>query len=325
MTCAALGGKPEPTTNGVFVPNDGGVPSGGIYIRGQVDDMVLEASGIGNRDQVVYVYQDGGSNPSKTKWRLEMKANGTTTLEKFTRTDTTKPFVSTGAPTSYSGGSPNGVIYSYDDIGQWNAAKGGVSGTIANSASGTALNKLTLATRVEGTPGGGNQKTINIDGNILYANASKLATQAPADSGVLGMVAGYIRVVNQARVEEPLVTGFKNYLDLALTSPNKVAYANNDALVNLSVHSTMMAFNTAAVDNFDTRAVGDFRLLGGYIAKDASKFGLVDPTTRDVTKGFARILNYDKRVANQPPPYFPGTGQAYETLSYQRVLQPLQP
>lgn len=328
---AALGGNAEPSANGVYVPTPGsmtasnGVPSGGIYIKGQVDDMVMEAGGTGNKDQTIYIYQGGNATTaSNVKWKLTMTAAGTTTLQKFSRSSTTLPFNltnDTGYPKTYSGGKPNGVIYSYDDIGAWGAAKGGLSGTVANSdTSGQALNKLTIATRVEGAVGSGNQKTINIDGNILYANATSKATQAPADSGVLGMVAGYIRVVKQARVEEPLVTGFANY-----TASIGVAYANNATLTDMSVHGTMMAFNTASVDNWDTRAPGEFNMVGGYIAKDPSKFGNVQWDTQNVLSGFKRILNYDKRVANQPPPYFPGTGQAYEALSYQRVLDPLQP
>ncbi|MBC7807823.1 MAG: hypothetical protein H7145_16945 [Akkermansiaceae bacterium] len=325
---AAIGGASvvPPTGSGVYVPTSGGfnaksgTPSGGVYIRGQVDDMVLEATGTGNRDQNVYIYQ----NSFNTKFKLQMKANGETVLERFTRSASNKPFVadtSGSYPRTYNGSATNGVIYSHDDIGAYNAEKGGVSGTIANSdASAEALSKLTLATRVDST----GKKTINIDGNILYANATKEAVKSPDDAGVLGMVAERIRVLKKSKLVEPGLTGFNNY-----TASSGVTYQEDEDLDNLSIHGTLMAYNTIAVDGYDTRDPGEFRLLGGYIAKDSSKFGqTVGGTGLDalnVKKGFKRILNYDKRVANQPPPYFPGTGQAYETLSYQRVLEPLQP
>ena len=208
-------------------------------------------------------------------------------------------------------------------------------GTVANSAVDaggvpTQLSKLNICTRIEGSPTSGNQKTINIDGNILYANADKLAPAAPADAGVLGLVAGYIKIVPRARVVEdgpvgnPRVTGFANR---AVAEDG--AYANGATLDTLSVHATLMSFNTIKIDSYDTRPKGQFRLLGGYIAQVGSRFGTAVGGTGvnafNVATGFERILSYDKRVANQPPPFFPGTGQSYEVISYQRLLAPLQP
>ncbi len=332
---AALGGFDEstvPAGNGVYVPSEGGVNqssgvvTGGVYIKGVVNDMVLEAGGVGNRDQIVYIYQ----NNDRTKWKLTMTASGSTKLERFTRANTSTAFSSTnttGYPRNYTGAT-NGVIYSFDDIGVWDGT-GGVSGTVANSpldaeGNATQLAKLSIATRVD-TTGNGNQKTINIDGNVLYANANKDASQAPFDSGVLGLVAGYVRIKQNAKVVEPAVTGFANR-----AIPNDGFYANNAILKDLSVHATVMSYNTIQVDNHDTREKGQFYLLGGYIAKTGSPFGTTlggsDPLTMfNQRNGFQRILNYDKRAATQPPPYFPGTGQAYEVISYQRLLAPLQP
>ena len=334
---AALGGITEAsyTASGVYVPSTGGAnaaagtPTGGVYIRGQVDDMVFEATGVGNKDQNVYIYQGGNATtPSNVKYVLRMNANGTTVLNRFSRSNTALPFnvtSDTGYPKTYSGGATNGVIYSYDDIGDWGAKTGGVSGTIANSVADaggnvTQLNKINLCSRVDTN----NKKTIMIDGNILYANTSKTAVAAPADAGVLGIVAGYIQVVPTARVMEPAVTGFVNR-----TPAEDGAYANGATLTDLSVHSTLMAYKEIDVINYASRNPGQFRLLGGYIASIGTPFGQViggaGANAFNMLTGFQRILNYDKRVANQPPPFFPGTGQAYQIISYQRLLQPLQP
>ncbi len=349
---AALGGILETSypSDGVYIPSSSGpnasagVPVGGIYIRGQVNSMVLEVAGSGNRDQIINVYQGGGGTGApNTKYVVRVNADGMTSLNRYSHVNgqpanTFSSTVDAGYPKSYTG-SPNGMVYSYDDIGDWGSQSGGVSGTIANSdpvvpGAPSALRKMTLCTRVEGTPWSGNQKTIHIDGNILYANADINATAAPVDSGVLGMVAGYIHVVEKARVIEPTVTGFASRQ--LIPDPNNAAntihegeYKDGATIGNLSIHSTLMAYNTINVNNFTGRPPGDFHMLGGYIAQVGTQFGqTVGGTGIDALNmltGYQRILNYDKRVANQPPPFFPGTGQAYEMISYQRVQTTLQP
>ena len=349
---AALGGFTDANINasGVYVPSTGGAmassgtPVGGVYIKGKVDDMVMEAAGTGNRDQIIHVYQ----NSETVRYDLRMNANGTTTIAKF-KINGSGVFVtntSGGYPKSFSGAPTNGVVYSYDDIGTWSATNGsgGLSGTVANSETDglgevTRLNKLSIATRIEGTPSSGNQKTINIDGNILYANSTMTATAAPKDAGVLGLVAGYIKIVPEANVVESKITGFEEKTVLGIPivdskDPDGIKrrdgyYKDGATLDNLSVHATMMSYNNIKIDSADSRAKGQFRLLGGYIAQIGSSFGSVKGGTGadkfDVITGFERILSYDKRVANNPPPYFPGTGQAYEIVSYQRILTPLYP
>jgi hypothetical protein len=337
---AALGGYLEssvPSGNGVYVPSTGGInaasgtPTGGVYIKGQVDDMVLEAAGTGNRDQIMYIYQDN----SLTKWKVTMTATGTTRLEKFTRTSTSNAFPTTNVtsfPKTYSGVT-NGVIYSYDNIGVPGSESGGLSGTVANSVPGSDKTKLNICTRVEGTidtttnpvitPEG--YKSINIDGNLVYANANRTAAVAPTDAGVLGLVAGQVHLTTKSRVIESGTTGFKN------RSPSEDGRVTNGTnLTNMAIHATVMAYDRIMVDDWATRTKGEFRLLGGYIARIGSPFGQVlggnDPATMfNVTTGLQRILSYDRRVADEPPPFFPGTGQVYEAISYQRVLAPLQP
>ena len=121
------------------------------------------------------------------------------------------------------------------------------------------------------------------------------------------------------------VTGFANRVP-----PDDGFYAQDAVVKDISVHATVMSYNEIRIDNHDTRIKGQFYLLGGYIAKKGSPFGTTEGGSNPLTmfnqkNGFQRILNYDKRVANQPPPYFPGTGQSYEVISYQRLLAPLQP
>lgn len=347
---AALGGFKDAnvTANGVYVPStggamaSGGTPIGGVYIKGRVEDMVMEAAGPGDRDQIIHVYQgtaNSGSN-IKVRYDLRMNTDGTTSVNKFTyksSNNTYIPNTSGGYPKNFSGAMTNGVIYSYDDIGNSNGS-GGISGTVANSETDalgeiTRLNKLNICTRIET----GNQKTISIDGNILYANATGMAAVAEKDSAVLGLVAGNIRIVQEAEVKEAGVTGFEkrdalgNIIKdvLGKTTYRDGYYADAAKLTDLAVHATMMSYNSIKIDAFDSRPKGQFRLLGGYIAQIGSSFGQAkggdEDDKFDVKTGFERILSYDKRVANQPPPYFPGTDQAYEIVSYQRLLAPLYP
>ena len=342
---AAIGGEgsTEPTVPGVTVPNNGGTVSGGVYIRGAVDSMVLQAAGTNNTDQIVYVYQGANNTDptntetfgqSTTKYKITMTATGTT-LEKYTRDDVMEPFPkSPSFATAYSGAT-NGVIYARDGVG-YNGGDdtgtatpahprvGGVHGTIANSVvdannNVVRANALNIVARNEAGAATG----INIDGNIQYANVDHKAQQAKADSGILGIVGGYVKVVGNQRQVEPRVTGFEN-TNAADAKPNTSALASDTTLTNVAVHATLFAYNTIDVENPATRPLGSFQLVGGYIASKGSKFGDTNATTLNLQNGFERNLSYDKRVFSQPPPAFPGAAQNYQFTSYQRVTTTLE-
>ena len=302
---AALGGEDQSaySTEGVHVPNSGSVPTGGVYIKGDVDDMVLRASGTGNRDQIIDVYQT--QSGAKVKYTVTMSQTGTTTVQKYTYNSGTGLYVVAGSATSYTG-ETNGVLYVEGNVGgQGDPKVGGVSGTIANSVtSGSTVTKpfkLNIVTNGD--------DDLNIDGNIRYANTAGDALVAAFGAGTLGIVSHHVQVVNSAEVVESTVNGD--------------TYDDDEALTTVAVHATVMAYDTFDATDPTTRAVGTFNLLGGYIAKTGGRFGQysIDGT---MFSGFQRIMNYDQRAANQPPPYFPGSGSNYVLTSYQRVSATIQ-
>jgi hypothetical protein len=301
---AALGGTTEPSGSGVTIPNTGGNTSGGIYIKGDVEDMVLEATGAGNRDQIIKVYQT--ISGKKILSTVRINASGTTTLTKSEYNSSNGKYDKNTTTTSYSG-TTNGVVYSTGHIGSQTTPKtGGLSGTVANSGtSGSEVTepfKLNIVTDAT--------KNLNIDGDITYVNTPKTASEPTFGAGVLGIVSKTVQVIDASKVVQ------------STDSPD---VTDGQAIKDITIHATVLAYDTFDVTNYDTRQVGDFTLLGGYIVKNSTSVGVFDGTTNTMMAGFRRKLNYDIRVANQPPPYFPGTGTNYKMTSYQRVTSTLRP
>mgnify|MGYP001549604550 FL=1 len=71
------------------------------------------------------------------------------------------------------------------------------------------------------------------------------------------------------------------------------------------------------------RAAGNFKLLGGYIAKNNGTFGQVDANS-NLLAGFRVNRNYDQRAADNPPPFFPSEENSFQVTSFQRVGSTLQ-
>ncbi len=277
---------------GVTVPSSGGATKGGVYISGDVDDMQLSTSGAGNVNQIATITQHDDASGKEIKTTVTMDpVLGTTTLKVEKRNIGATTW---GGPTiSNYAGATNGVVYCSGNIGGQGTDKtGGLSGTVADSVvvGGTVIkpSALSIVTAAD--------KNLNIDGNITYKTTS--GGVASTSTGTLGLVSKHVQIVDK---------------DSAGAS-----------LSNVTVHATVMAYDTFDVTNPDTRPVGGFTLLGGYIAKDNGKFGQFDSANGSIVSGFTKTLNYDPRVASAPPPAFPSTGNQYMVASFQRVQSALQ-
>ncbi|MGC4046300.1 MAG: hypothetical protein QM758_21125 [Armatimonas sp.] len=302
---AALAGTSEPsTTTGVKIPSSGGQTTGGVFIKGPVDRIKLSASGTDSTVQGMEIYQSEGLVQTRTIVTIN-RATNTTTIQKDTRATSLLPWV-TGTATSLNG-TTNGVVYSTGDVA-------GLSGVVANNVmSGTDVSKtndLTIVTDAD--------KKISLDGGVVYANlASDLSdannpksnsAAATTQSGTLGLVARNIQI--------------KQYTP------------SGAALTDMSLHATIMAYDTFDAENPRSstdasgntvagRAAGNFKLLGGYIAKNNGTFGQVDANS-NLLAGFRVNRNYDQRAADNPPPFFPSEENSFQVTSFQRVPNTLQ-
>ena len=308
---AALGTGTVPTDPvGVVIPGVG-VPSAGIYVKGDVRDFNLSVGGA-NTTQVLSLVQ---YNPTTQKdvWTtitMDPVANTTALLvkERSNPTNTWDINTATGTwstttNTNYTG-VPNGVVYVDGNIGeQTGLRRGGLSGVVANNivTSGTLTRSWAMNIVTEQT------KAININGGIVYQNlisngsntANYLSTAATADavtSGTLGIIAGSMQIVDNDD--------------------------NGNGLTNISVHGACMAYNTFNATNATTRAIGAFNLLGGYIVRVNGTFGTSLPNGTQ-ENGFLINRNFDQRLAENPPPFFLSTERSYMIVSYQRAVTSL--
>ena len=298
----ALGGQAKPTSMGVLVPNDGSKTLGGIYVEGDVDKINLKVAGAGSTTQNIEIFQtDASSNKLRTTISLD-RTNNQTSVQKSRDSGSGWSLVSLA---TYSG-STNGALYVNGNVGIVGPpAAGGVSGIVANCVmSGTTVVKNSNLDIV--TPP---TKTLNISGGIVYAdqvasnanpnNPTSNSTVATTTSGVMGLVSGHMQVLEED--------------------------AGGTPITDIALHATVFSSDKFDVIGYDTRSPGSLKILGGYIAKKSGKMGVFNATTNSALTGFVVTRNYDTRVNNNPPSFFPNTENTYAVLSLSRVLAPLSP
>lgn len=284
-----------PTSHGVTIPLAGGATKGGVFIHGDVNDMHLSTSGPSNINQIILVKQTNPATGGLKATTVTLNAETNQTQVSVTETPAGGGTPST---TNYSvPGLTNGVVYFDGNVGTQTEPKtGGVSGWVANSKveSGLITHNSALTIVTDAT------KNLNIDGNIRLRSDPVGTAAQRLRAGRLGIVSKTVQIVERYN-----------------SSP--------DPIRNVQVFATVMAFDTFDAVNPNNRPTGSFMLFGGYIANKVGRFGITNALNGNMLKGFRRILNYDARVAGNPPPYFPSTGNAYVIASWQRVASTLQP
>ncbi len=92
---------------------------------------------------------------------------------------------------------------------------------------------------------------------------------------------------------------------------------------NLEIDAVCMAGgqNTTGgsfyVENYSSKKpTGTLKVLGGIIQKARGPVGTFDAGSGTTLTGYAKDYSYDPRLAQNPPPFYPTTGQ-YERLSWQ--------
>lgn len=231
---------------------------------------------------------DGSGNQTIT---VVQGVNTTTiTVDKNSGTCSATGPVGPGSPTSTSS-LPNGVIFCAGNITS-------LSGTVAdNKVSGGDIvvpNSMTIATEVSNTDPALN-KDITITGNLVYKTRPD-KTQPPdaavnLAAGTLGLVARNVKIAG--------------------TAPQ-----------NLEINAVMMAGgqNTDGsfyVTNYSSKTPpGTLSVLGGIIQKSRGPVGTFNSYTGTTVTGYSKNYRYDPRLAANPPPFYPTTGQ-YERLSWQ--------
>jgi hypothetical protein len=202
-----------------------------------------------------------------------------------TENDTTQIQKNSGGWATYSG-IPNGAVYCTGDV---TSLEGEVADNYVSGDDIVRRNAYTIATDVTGG------KYINITNNLYYHTLPD-KTKPPDDpanlhAGTLGLVARNVKI-------------------------------DNNAPPTLKVHATIMAGGLSTsdgsfyVNNWDTKTpVGTLTVLGGIIQKKRGPVGTFNATTGQSVSGYMKDYHYDPRMADNPPPFFPTTGN-YERISW---------
>lgn len=206
----------------------------------------------------------------------------TTTITQQLAAQQTMKKVGSGTVTTYAG-VPNGVIYCTGNI----TAMSGVIGD--NYCTGTAIvrrNAWTVATDVLAA------KTVTITNALSYKT---LPDATKSDSHASNLRAGTFGVV----AEKIILSGTPN--DMTLHGVYLAGSANS---TNGSLYYA----------GWDTTKRGNLRVLGGIIQKKRGPVGTFNGNA--LQSGYNKDYNYDARMMNNPPPFFPTTGQ-FDVLSWQ--------
>ena len=317
---AALGGATAPTGTApsVTIPTSGGATAGGIYIHGNSSQMTLSTGSSSVVQQIEIDQTNTTTSPStvvQTFITIDPTVDTTSTYTISTQGTNTPVTSSTTTVT----GTTNGVIYSDGNFGHQETSgdtyydsypdtttaynnnganhgqdmTGGVSGVLADNyydSSGNLINQngITIATS--------SSNNMNIDGN--------LTTYTPITSANYTKNAGTLGLVSKT---------------MEITTND----SSGNAITACTVMASVVAYNTFDAANLNNRSKGTFTLDGGYITEKGGVFGLVNLKTNTTTSGMSQTFNYDVRLANNPPPYFPTTGTTYTILSWQRVATPV--
>ncbi len=318
---AATGSAPLLNSTGVTL-----CPGGGVYVEGNVSEMALSATGPRNTVQVVTITQ------GTTVQRVTINATPNdphqgTLLETQQPNGTWLPtaFLSP-TPTSPTG--TNGVVYVDGNVGaQGDPKTGGLHGQVAdntiNSDGSATHNGLTIT-----TPQNDN---CNLDGSITYSTERKVATDTngnPKYIDVNGNPTSNPTQGTPVYVSEDQDPDFLSKAGTLGLISNNVLVTTKDstgaALTKFEMDGTVLASGLYDADHFDSRAVGLWENMGGYLSSTVGTFGEFNNNLQ-LDHGFNTQFNYDARMRNTPPPFFPTTGSLYTLYSWQQVAQPLEP
>ncbi len=331
-------------TNGAAL-NPHGVtlcPGGGVYIEGNVSEMALSTSGAKNTVQVMTITQQSAVLGT-TVQRVTVDPAAGTKLETQQPNGT---WLQTGAlPTT-----GNGVVYVNGNVGQpattdssgnpvdpqtsplnnpSSGLSGGLHGQVADNAldtngNVTHNNGLTIA-----TPQADN---CNLDGSVTYSTQRQVAKDSsgnPKYIDVNGNPTSDPTKGTPVYVPEGSDANFVSKAGTLGLISNNVLVTTKDsagaALTNFEMDGTVLASGLYDADHFASRAVGLWENMGGYLSSTVGTFGEFSNSSLQLVQGFNTQFNYDARMRNNPPPFFPTTGYTYSIISWHQVASPLEP
>ncbi len=283
-----------PSTAGVYVPHTGSAilpqpNDSGIYIVGDTTSVTFSLNGtVGQTVTVVY---GSGSSYKRSVVNTNMSASTTQVLA-YTGSSSSGPW--TLQTTSNYTGLPNGVIY---DTGNIASLSGVLADNVQSGGQITTRNAWTVCTDIA------NNKNVTITGDLKYKtsddpNSSEFSAQN-LTAACLGLVANNIIVdtgsgtsANQSIHIDGTLFASGSFYD------NDWQLGHKGTTSNYQSGDTIPAITTS----------------GGIIQAKRGPVGSFSGSS--IVTGYSKNYSYDPRMADNPPPYFPTTGQ-FDVITWQ--------
>lgn len=210
----------------------------------------------------------------------------TLTFDRYAQSVTATGPVGTGSPT-YASSLGTGVIYATGNI---TSLEGEIADNWVSGDDIMVRSAFTIANDVN------TGKYMEITDNLVYRTRPDKTQGRTASANRL---AGTLGLVSKDII-------------ISSTAPRNLEI---DAVCLAGGHNT--SSGSFYVENYSTKSpTGTLRVLGGIIQKSRGPVGTFNSSTGQTTTGYAKDYSYDPRLASDPPPYYPTTGQ-YERLSWQ--------
>ena len=275
-----------PTAEGVTY-----TPGGGLYIKtGKAD-----STKVGDNDIVLQVDSSGNQQLVVTEKSGSGQMVQTVTINPVANTTSIKTVTPSGATTTtVQSGVPNGMVYSDGNITN-------LSGTIANnrvSGSGSSA-VITYRSAMTITTDLSHNRDIYIADDIKYQVTRDYTKKQLADTN-FNLYAGTLGILTNTAVVRTGAASTHGY--------------------NLRIDGSIFANDTFKPQTFNG-FLGSMTEMGGVIVKNSGIFATANST--GITGGYNEVYHYDNRLADNPPPFFPTTGNDYDIVSWQRVTNTL--
>jgi hypothetical protein len=274
----------------VYIPRSGNNVNGGIYVKGDVEELILGTDTKPGGNSKISIKQNIGSYYSPNYNVTEIITDEVFRSTQVTKYDNSGNVIA-GYPISYNGIS-NGVLFiggSVNDL-QGDKYDGGLQGKLTIAASGN----------------------ITIGGDILYSDRIDNDIDFSSEDADLSLVNDSLGLVSEHNIiVEKNATGSHN-------DPH-----DSD---NIEIDAILMAINTSfTYEDYTDLMKGTLKVFGAFIQERRGAVGTFYSGSDSKASGFTKDYHYDQRMAStdpeipsMTPPYFPTTGN-YEKISWREI------
>jgi len=273
------------STKNVYIPRSGNNVNGGIYINGDVEELILGTDAEPGGNSKISIKQNIGTYSSPNYVITEI-----ITDEVFRSTQVTKYDIIGNViedPINYNGIS-NGVLYVGGEVKdlQGDDSDGGLQGKLTIAASGD----------------------ITIGGDILYSDRIDNDIDFSSEDADLSLVNDSLGLVSEG--------------DIIVERNAKGSDGSDDIEIDAILMAIGTSFT---YEDYTDLMKGTLKIFGAFIQERRGPVGTFNSSSGYKVSGFTKDYHYDQRMASTDPdipsmipPYFPTTGN-YDKISWREI------